>query len=70
MTIWTFDSVQLEMSGEYRDGISQGFWTWDGSTDNYQDRSGDLMNPSNGPGGFRGFTNDAYHPRGDDPFPF
>lgn len=70
MTLWTAGSTSLNGSGSYRDGISQGLWTADGSTDNYRNRSGNLMNPSNGPAGFRGFPTDAYSPRGDDPFPF
>lgn len=69
MSIWTFDSVQLEMSGEYRDGISIGFWTWDGSTDNNHPHS-DLTYPSHGPQGFRSFPMSTYAARGDDPFPF
>jgi hypothetical protein len=69
VTIWTFDSVQLEMSGEYRDGISQGFWTWDGATDNAHPNN-HLTDPSHGPQGFRSFPMGTYSPRGPDPFPF
>jgi hypothetical protein len=68
MTIWTAGSTSLNGSGSYRDGISRGQWTADGSTDNYRDHS-DLTEPSHGPQGFRGFPTAAYTPRNDLSFP-
>lgn len=68
MTIWTAGSTSLNASGDYKDGISLGQWTADGSTDNNKPNDA-AVNPCRGPNGFRYFQMDTYTPRGPDPFP-